>query len=262
MSATATRHVDPAWFPTLTPADRHVARLICLPYAGGGSPLFRPWREHLSPSLQICPIELPGRWGRVREQPYCDLVALADAIAERVALLSALPTVIFGYSYGALLAYELAHRLLAHHGIAVRHLFVAARRAPHLRDPGPPMHTLSDDAFQLAVERTYEGGLDPALLRDRDMAALLLRVLRADIEAVETYEHEPRPALPCSITAFGGREDSTATPAQIDEWARHTAGSFSTTFYDGGHFFVRTHWRSMLAEIDRVCAAFEARSPA
>jgi surfactin synthase thioesterase subunit len=239
------------WFPSLPAPDKGAVRLVCLPYAGGGTPIFHPWRGQLPRWIQLVPLELPGRWGRIQEAPSSDLVALAEAAAEQIALLPLTPTALFGYSYGALLAHEIAHALRERHRISACHLFVGARRAPHRRDPGPPKHLLDDAGFRAVVERIYGGGFEPELLAHPDMSALLLRILRADIRAVETYAYRQRPPLTCPVLAFGGLADPTVPPRELDEWRHVTVGPFASSCYGGGHFFLRSSWRAILQEIER-----------
>jgi Thioesterase domain len=36
-------------------------RLFCFPYAGGGTQVFRGWSDALPDSIEVHPVELPGR---------------------------------------------------------------------------------------------------------------------------------------------------------------------------------------------------------
>ncbi len=46
-------------------------KLFCFPYAGGSSIVYEKWRKLLSPSIELIPIEYPGR-GRKFARPICD----------------------------------------------------------------------------------------------------------------------------------------------------------------------------------------------
>src|SRR5262249_60295750 len=41
-------------------------RLFCFPYAGGGATVFRKWQDDMPGTIQVCPIQLPGRERRFR----------------------------------------------------------------------------------------------------------------------------------------------------------------------------------------------------
>ena len=45
-------------------------RMFCFPYAGGGASAYRGWAAPLPPDVEVCPVQLPGREGRLREAPF------------------------------------------------------------------------------------------------------------------------------------------------------------------------------------------------
>ena len=58
--------------PWLTIVERRPnarIRLFCFPHAGGGTSAFRMWSEGLPSTVEVCPIQLPGREGRISEPP-------------------------------------------------------------------------------------------------------------------------------------------------------------------------------------------------
>ena len=69
---TSTPTANP-WIP-LKPNSSASLRLFCFPYAGGNSYIFRPWLDRVPKTIEICPIELPGRGFQLKSTPYrrCD----------------------------------------------------------------------------------------------------------------------------------------------------------------------------------------------
>ena len=91
-------------------------KLICLPYAGAGASFYRPWTALAGDALEIVPLQLPGRERLIDEEPYRDVSQAVDGlVAElRDRLGDGGGRVdVFGHSIGAVLDYELAHRLSA-----------------------------------------------------------------------------------------------------------------------------------------------------
>src|SRR5262249_42643770 len=107
-------------------------RLFCFPYAGASGSVYRPWATQLPEWCEACPIEPPGRWARLREPAFVRIDALVLALSDALAPFFDKPFAFFGYSVGALVAFELARYLRKKGQPAPRHLFVAARRAPQL----------------------------------------------------------------------------------------------------------------------------------
>src|SRR5947208_6491866 len=86
-------------------------QLFCFPYAGGGASIFRSWQAETGPSIRMVPVRLRGRESRIFEQPLRSVPELTEAIAAEIVPLIDGPFAFFGYSFGALLAFETARLL-------------------------------------------------------------------------------------------------------------------------------------------------------
>src|SRR5215475_3934446 len=129
--------------------------LLCLPFAGAGASFFYPWRNLAVSDIDVIPVHLPGRERLLAEEPYTDLHTAADGLLP-IALESAgdRPLALFGHCFlGAVLAYELARRIVPHGRERVLHLFVSAAPTPtsvrHASSAGLP-----DDEFLDLVQQT------------------------------------------------------------------------------------------------------------
>jgi surfactin synthase thioesterase subunit len=226
----------------LIPADRTgreaSIRLVCLPFAGGGSALFYRWRRQLPDWLELTPLTLPGHDGRLNERPLTDLRALAALLVDDLRpVLDRGPFVLLGHSMGAWLAFEMAREIRRRDRRLPKLLVVAASRAPHLRLSESPISGLSDSEFIDVLERRY-GGIPPEVRASRELLQLLLPALRADIRMIETYEHADEPPLETDLLALGGTNDAAVSGAVLEGWRRHTSRDFSARMLPGGHFFL------------------------
>lgn len=197
------------------------------------------------PDVEVCAVELPGRWARSRETPYSSLAQLVDDLLPVLNALPPKPLALFGYSFGAMVAFELAQRL-ERAGAALQHLFVAACQPPN-PSARPRTSHLDDEGLIAFLRDVYGAPLPPALLNDPEMRALILRCTRADLLCLETYA----PAEDCTplktpITAFASPEDRAAPPAAVAEWAQHTAGASKLHTLPGGHFFIHDQEPALL----------------
>lgn len=237
---------EPAWigWPRQGGAEARL-RLFCLPFAGGGAAPYRLWSRHLPPAIACCPILLPGREERLAEPPLRRLDALVGAVADALAPhLAEMPYAIFGHSFGALAAFELA-RLIRRRGLPPPcHLFVSGRRAPGLPRSAATLHDKPDAAL---IERMRAlGGTPQAVLDSPDLMALLLPAMRADFEALETHRHGAEPPLPVPMTALGGTEDAGVPEADLAAWRAEAGAGFDMCLFPGGHFF-------LIPEREAVC---------
>ena len=74
-----------------------------------------------------------------------------------------------------------------------------------------------------------------------DVRSLLLRRVRADLEMLERYRHEPGRRLTCPVTVLSGKDDASVPQAALEGWGELTSGSVTFAQFDGGHFFLHTN---------------------
>lgn len=213
-------------------------RLFCLPFAGSGAAVYSNWSDALPDAIELCPIQLPGRETRLREAAHDRLTPLVEDLGQALRPYLDKPFAFFGHSLGALIAFELTRYLRRGAHPLPEHLFVSARRAPHLPEPDSPLHRLPDTAFVDGLQRRYNA-IPEVILRDPEYLQLFIPTLRADFAVVETYTHAAEPALAVPITGFCGRDDARATPEAMAGWREHTTRPFDLSVFPGGHFFLQ-----------------------
>ena len=210
-------------------------RLLCLPYAGASSAMFHSWDLWLDGIADVCPVRLPGRESRFAEPPFTTVAEAVTSLLEAIRFMHDRPLVLFGYSMGALIAYELARALEAHNQCP-NALVIAACSAPHLPRKREPSWNLPAPDF---IERLHRlNGTPKEILKDSDAMNTLFPRLRADFRLVETYEHSPGAPLRCPVKAYGGLNDEDAPLEQMEKWAKCTNGNFSLETFPDGHFFI------------------------
>lgn len=242
----------PSWIVRQTQRAKPRIRLFCFPFAGGAASAFHSWPESLPSDVEVCAIQLPGRETRLGEPLLTSVDEFVDAARSSIAELIDMPTVFFGHSMGALLAYSIACSLEEAQSSMLRRLFVSARRAPHLPDTRPPMHSKPRAEFIEALRDLH--GTPPEILANDELMALLLPTIRADFAICETYSNSAPQQLSCALTALGGSHDAV-TAAELEAWSIHTDGPFSCRAFDGGHFYLKSHRDELLGFIgDRLRA--------
>jgi medium-chain acyl-[acyl-carrier-protein] hydrolase len=228
-----------------------MVRLFCLPYAGSGASVYRPWADALPDTIEVCAVQLPGRENRLREPPFTAMSALVTTLTQELLPWLDRPFALFGHSMGAWISFELARALQQNHSQVPVHLFVSGRHAPQLPSRTPPIYTLPDAAF-LAGVRDHYGGMPAAILDDAELLAFFLPLLRADITLVQTHTYIAGPLLTCPIAAFGGEQDPTVWHTELAGWYTQTRASFALHMFPGGHFYIKPAPRVLFQTIAQL----------
>jgi len=211
-------------------------RIVCIPYAGVGASAFARWRTLWGDALVIT---LPGREARHAMASLRSIDAMAAWTADVVNQSGLMSTTLFGHSLGALVAYE-ATRLLANvEPEAVTRLVVSACLAPTSTPPIKLSGIEDNDAFMQAVGAL--GGFPAEIADEPVLMRYALPILRADLQAIDTYHHVGGKRLNIPLLALGGDDDPFVPSERLAEWAQFTDGPFDSEVFAGDHFFIHRH---------------------
>ena len=226
-------------------------RLFCFPYAGSGTRAFRGWAEELPDGMDVYGIQLPGRDDRLGERPMDDVSELLDELIPALEPYLDGPFAFFGHSMGALLCWETARSMRRAYGLLPRHVFVSGCKPPPLigesTGSGDVDPVLGDSEL---IERMRAlGGTPEEILKDAGLMSVVLPAFRADYGMLARYRYTPGEPLPCPLTVFGGDRDPRAVPDELGGWAELVKEAPDVCVLPGGHFFLHTERKRLLAEI-------------
>ena len=241
------------WIASSTRATKPQLRVYCFSHAGRGASMYAQWRTALGPNVEVCPVQLPGREERFAEPPARRMRMLVDGFLEAVGReLASAPFALFGHSMGAALAYEVARQLREDPARQPRLLIVSGAQSPHANARRKRLHDLPEP--RLLDELRRWNGTPERVLRDPELLEIVLPIIRADLEVLETYNVADDYLLRCDVLALAGTHDPSVSPIAMSHWRDYTRGAFDLHVVAGDHFFVNTNARAVQAI---VAAALE-----
>lgn len=218
---------------------------VVFPHAGGAASGYQKLAAALAAGGDTFVMQYPQRAERINEPAPETVHELARGLFDAGPWHRVAPLRLLGHSMGAIVAFEFA-RIAEQRGVAVRKLWVSAGPVPSTLAVAPELPT-SDPA--LLADLADLGGTDQRLLADEEFAELLANAARCDYQALNRYDCGATVRIRADIHAVGGRHDHRVHPNSLHRWANHTEGSFTLSFFDGGHFYVHEHVDTLAMQV-------------
>lgn len=213
--------------------------LFTVPYAGGHSMVFRNLKTMLTGKVHVEALEPPGRGKRANESLLTDLNDIASDMFRQVeTVVKGNPFSVLGHSMGALIAYLIAKKALAKDKNSVVHLFCSGHIAPIVPkiEPGEaPRYKAETVDFWKYIESL--GALPPELKAHEELMSYFEPIVRADIQALETYVYEKsEEPMDVPLTVFYGTKDTETPIHKILPWQTESIKPVRFIPQPGGHF--------------------------
>lgn len=237
----------------MTPAP---LTLFSLPCAGASAVTYLRWRRKLPAWVQVQPIELPGRGGRLHEAPEETFDGLADRLCDEFEKRSPQRYAIFGHSMGALLAYRIAHSMRMRRRPLPMALLISACAAPSRQDC--ERYAGKDSEAALIADLRRQNGTPEEVFGHPELLSMTLSLLGADYRICASFRYRELQPLPMPIHVFAGRADEIHE-SRLEAWQLESAADFSMDWFDGGHFFLRQHEDAFLSVLTQRLAGKSVR---
>lgn len=238
------------WLLTFKKNPQARTRLIAFHHSGGGASAYFPWVKHLSPSVELIALQLPGREGRFQEPLLNRVEDIIHYVSKEFALYTDKPFFIFGHSLGALLSFEFAKSIQKTYSVSPHYIIVSASKAPHLPLRRKSFSQLG--ASSLKAELTLYGGISQEIIENEDLFDIFCPILKNDFSIAENYNYRKSEPLLCNMLALSGSQDQSVQEEEIVAWAQHIQGHFTHISFPGDHFFLKQHQPKILEIINHI----------
>ncbi|MGB3463635.1 MAG: alpha/beta fold hydrolase [Cyclobacteriaceae bacterium] len=227
----------------------HRFKLFCFPFAGGSASYYLNWKPYMKSGVELIPVELPGRGSRISD-PLCTTLEdmVEDALKFVESRLDGSGYAFFGHSMGAMLAFELTHRI-RQKGLALpAHLFFSGRRAPHLPPRLKGFASMTPEEFKEAVLEL--GGTPAELFESPELSELFVPIMRNDFILAESgIDLEGKEPFTMGLTVFIGK-DEDILPEESEGWKLYSDKRCTIHYFKGGHFFLTEHTKEVIQLIN------------
>lgn len=210
--------------------------------------MYLRWRRRLPAWVQVQPIELPGRGGRLHEAPERTFDGLVHRLCDELETCPPQRYAIFGHSMGALLAYRIAHTMRMRTRPLPIALLISACAAPSQQDC--ERYAGKDSEASLIADLRRQNGTPEEVFGNPELLSMTLSLLGADYRICASFRYKELQPLPMPIHVFGGRADEIHE-SRLEAWRLESAVDFSMDWFDGGHFFLRQHEDAFLSILTR-----------
>jgi surfactin synthase thioesterase subunit/3-oxoacyl-(acyl-carrier-protein) synthase/acyl carrier protein len=237
-------------------------RVFCFPYGGGSASIYRDWHHDFPETIEVCPIQLPGRENRLNEMPISEMKGLIKTLISELRPYLNVPFLFFGHSMGALIAYELTRELKKQNLPLPMHLFVSAFPDPRLpakglnnllthlnknnitlnsMDSGVAISKLSDEQLLILSDAFNQHGLTDYkdYLLNREITKILLPIFINDMKLIKDYRYQHVNPLDIPLTVFLSKCDAWIPYDDHLSWQEHTSKSCTFHEYDAEHLFIK-----------------------
>jgi medium-chain acyl-[acyl-carrier-protein] hydrolase len=147
-----------------------------------------------------------------------------------------IPYVFFGHSMGALISFEIAHKVKIMYNSQPHKLYISSHRVPSFKRESKIIHSLED--AELKSELIRMNGMNKEIYENDELMEIFLPIIRNDYRLCETYEYSEREKLGCKITVLGGNSDYDIGEEHLKQWSNFTNSKFHLQMFEGDHFFL------------------------
>lgn len=226
-------------------------KLFCFPYAGGNANFYFSLKTHISPNIQIIPIEYSGHGSRFNEPLSTSRERfLEDVFSQVEENFDDSPYAVLGYSLGTVVAHDIIDLMLQEGYRAPMHAFFSALLPPHFNTIHNAKYLLENhDLFYENIVKM--NGIPNEVQENQELMELFLPIIYNDLKIYSEHVYQDSPKrFKFDISIFYSQIDDYNQ--HMDQWALYTEETCFLHKFNGDHFFIKNHWEEIAEEINNT----------
>ncbi|MBJ9977638.1 thioesterase [Pseudomonas sp. S75] len=253
-----TRRKD-SWFVRAGRRDPAVPNLYCFAHAGGSAEQFLAWQRSLAGVVNIVAMCPPGLAHRYTEPRCDDMISLAVSASAAIdSDENRVPFMLFGHSFGALLAYETC-RLLDR---PAAELIVSGCAAPSWLPSREVVAMAALEGADFLDKVRIFGGIPTDVETDEIINSYIVKKLKVDFTIIAKYLYVRDPLLNANVTTLNGVSDPHVSAEKVMAWSATTTGTTLHHAIPGDHFYFNERPDAVIEIIRALSPTAHHRAPA
>ncbi len=212
-------------------------QMFFLPFAGGNSTSFNKLIPFIDDRVEKFTVEYAGRMTRKNEEYINNYNDFLIDVSEQIHKYreASLPAVLFGYSLGSVILYDLLSSGMVEGQIL--HAFICAKGSLLKKAESQDYANYPDEKF--IKEIIALGGTDERIIQNKRFLSIYMEPVKADYIIWGQYEYKEG-RIPCDATAIYSNKDPAARG--VHDWTKIVGGTVDYFELGTNHFFINEYW--------------------
>ena len=262
-------------------------KLLCVPPAAASGMMYLKWQKYFEKEIEVCPIELPGRGTRFREEIPDSIDKITeDLIGDIEKKIGKNKYILFGFCSGAIITFDIYQKIKKYKLPEPEYVILASSRTPDMQRKTKSIMEGSEDmilqglkyifGFKVGKEETpgalfkeYVSSINPGtkeeIQEEKDEEILknineeplaykkIVSLMKTDSNILHRYEvKEPVYKFDSPLILLKGKYDNVIKEREIDAWKDYCNKDFQVKDITGGHMAVFDNYQETIERIKEV----------
>lgn len=228
-------------------------KLYTLPFAGGSSFSYMPWKRYLNSGIELKNLDYPGHGRRMKSKLANKLNDLVEDIAKQIKNdnIENAPFAIYGHSLGGMVAYLTTLELLTKHNMCPSKVIIAACKCPDKFANNKKQKV----NYDVIIDELLQGNrVTEQIAKSVEFNTNIYPIIENDFQMINdcNISQIKKQKLNNDIICLYGEEDQTVKYLDILGWKEYTEKNIVSKSFSAGHFFMEDKAKEVCEYINEL----------